>query len=185
MLKEYKLTEINQKCLKVWGRGSGRLDPLPVFWTGGGIELNVKAAELWVEVETGSALYETWAAVLLDGDLISRQMLPGGRGWVCLFRGMNPNTVKNLRLLRETQAMPHDPETRLFIHSIKTDGSLEPVAERPYKIEFVGDSITTGEGLGTHDRVGGIRVSPTGERGRECRVPGGLSKRLGGHQRLG
>lgn len=147
MLKEYKLTEINQECLKVWGRGSGRLDPLPVFWTGGGIELNVKAAELWVEVETGSALYETWAAVLLDGDLISRQMLPGGRGWVCLFRGMNPNTVKNLRLLRETQAMPHDPETRLFIHSIKTDGSLEPVAERPYKIEFVGDSITTGEGL--------------------------------------
>lgn len=147
MTNEYKLDQLDKSCLKVWGRTTGRLDPLAVFWTGGGIELNVKGGELWVEVETGSGLYEMWAAVLLNGDIVSRQMLPGGRGWVCLFRGMDPGAVKNVRLVRETQAMPHDPETRLFIHGVRTDGSFRPVAERPCKLEFVGDSITTGEGL--------------------------------------
>lgn len=147
MLNEYNLDQLDKNCLKIWGRTTGRLDPLPVFWTGGGVELNVKASELWLQVETGFDLFEVWAAVLLNGDIVSRQPLPAGQSWVCLFRGMDPNTVKNVRFVRETQAMPHDPESCLLLHSVRTDGTFEPVAGRPRKFEFVGDSITTGEGL--------------------------------------
>lgn len=39
-LTEYSLSDI--KHLKVHGRNTGNLSPLTLFWTGSGIELNVK-----------------------------------------------------------------------------------------------------------------------------------------------
>ena len=48
-LKEYKLSELGN--LKVHGRTTGDLSPLSLFWTGSGIELNVKASELWIGLE--------------------------------------------------------------------------------------------------------------------------------------
>ena len=44
MLTEYKLTQIEH--LKVNGRTTGCLEPLTLFWTASGFEVNVKAAEL-------------------------------------------------------------------------------------------------------------------------------------------
>ena len=146
-LHEIPLASVPQDRLLALGRTNGSLAPLSLFWTGSGLELNVKAGELWLEVETDFSALEQWAAVVVNGAVISRQMLPAGRHWLCLFRGMDGGKVKNVRLLKEVQAMPHDPKARLQIHALRTDGSLEPVPQRPYKLEFVGDSITSGEGL--------------------------------------
>lgn len=146
-LREILLSEIDPGCLHVWGRTNGFLDPLTLFWTGSCLELNVKASELWLEVETDFSLFEQWAAVVVNGAVISRLPLPAGRIWLCLFRGMDGNKVKNVRFLKEVQVMPNDPEARLQIHAIRTNGSLEPVAQRHHRLEFIGDSITSGEGL--------------------------------------
>ncbi len=145
-LKEYKLNEIDQSCLKIWGRTNGNLEPLTVFWTGGGIELNVRASELWLEIETDYDTYELWGSVLVNGAHVSRQMLSKGRYWMCLFRNMDAGCVKNIRFMRDLQAMSDDPGAKLQIHAVRTDGAFEPVEDRPYKIEFIGDSITSGEG---------------------------------------
>lgn len=156
-LKEYKLAEIPRDCLKVWGRTTGSLDPLAVFWTGGGIEVNVKASELWLEVEAGYDRLDIWASVLVNGAPVSRQMLEKRKRWLCLFRGMDPNGVKNVRFLRDSQAMSDEADVDLLLHGLKTDGSLEPVRERPYKLEFIGDSITSGEGIfGAKEEMGWI-----------------------------
>ncbi|MGB4657624.1 MAG: GDSL-type esterase/lipase family protein, partial [Mobilitalea sp.] len=48
--------------------------------------------------------------------------------------------------VRETQAMNGDSDCFLQIHAVKSDGEFLPVKEKPYKIEFIGDSITSGEG---------------------------------------
>ena len=146
-LKQMNLAEVPSGRLHVWGRTNGRLDPLTLFWTGSCLELNVKAGELWLEVEADFSLFEQWAAVVVNGAVVSRLQLPQGRTWLCLFRGMNQDQEKNIRFVKEVQAMPNDPEARLQIHALRTDGSLEPVAQRPYRLEFVGDSITSGEGL--------------------------------------
>ena len=60
---------------------------------------------------------------------------------------MDANTVKNIRIVKETQAMNGDPGCSLQIHAVKSDAGFMPVLEKPYKFEFVGDSITSGEGV--------------------------------------
>ena len=144
--KEYRLNELEKNCLKIWGRTNGCLTPLTVFWTAGGVEFNVKASELWLEIETDYDSYELWGSVLVNGAHVSRQMLQKGRYWLCLFRNMNPDVAKTVRFLRDLQAMSDDQGAKLQIHAVRTDGSFLPVADRPYKLEFIGDSITSGEG---------------------------------------
>lgn len=143
-LKVYALTEIEN--LKVHGRTTGNLTPLTLFWTGSAIELNGKGAELWIEVEVAFDTYEPWISIVIDSVPIARQMLIAGRYWICIFREMNENTVKNVQIVRDVQAMSGDPGCSLQIHAAKFDGEFLPIKEKPFKFEFIGDSITSGEG---------------------------------------
>lgn len=59
-MKEYKLGDLPESSLHIYGRNSGILDPLTLFWTASGVEVCVKASELWVEVEAGYDVYEPW-----------------------------------------------------------------------------------------------------------------------------
>jgi hypothetical protein len=144
-LKIYPLTDIGN--LKVHGRTTGRLSPLTVFWTGSGIELNAKGSELWVELEVDYDMYEPWISIVVNSAIVSRQMLTPGRYWVCIFRGMTENEIKNVKIIRDVQAMNGDPESYMQIHAVKFDGEFLPIKEKTYKIEFIGDSITSGEGV--------------------------------------
>lgn len=145
-LTSYRLLEIGEANCRIWGRYSGKLDPLALFWTGSGIELNVQASELWVDVETDYDCHEQWMSVLVNGAHVSRQMLPKGRSEICLFRNMNPQEIKTIRLMKDVQAMSDDERACFLIHGVRTDGTFYPVEPRAYKFEFIGDSITSGEG---------------------------------------
>ena len=50
MLKKYLMQEI--PYLRVLGRNNGCLKPVTLFWTASGIEMNVKAKEVWVKVRS-------------------------------------------------------------------------------------------------------------------------------------
>ena len=144
-LNETRLDEI--KNLKVQGRTSDSKAPLTLFWTGSTLEFNAKGSEFWIEIEAGFNFLEPWFRVDINGVQVSRQMAYRGRQWICLFRGMNPDIVKNVIFTRETQAMSDDPECMLAIWNVRFDGEFMPVEEKPYKFEFIGDSITSGEGI--------------------------------------
>lgn len=143
-LEVYPLSDIDY--LKVHGRTTGNLSPLTLFWTGSALEFNVKGSELWIEVEVDYDHYEPWISVLINGVTVSRQMLIAGRYWVCLFRGMNEIAIKSVRVVKDLQAMNADPGCSLQIHAVKSNGEFLPVEDKPYKLEFIGDSITSGEG---------------------------------------
>ncbi len=143
-LKTYALSDLPH--LKVHGRTTGDLSPLTLFWTGSALELNVRASELWVEIEADYDTYEPWIGIVVNGCPVGRQMLTAGRSWLCAFRGLDANVTKNVRIVKETQAMSGDPGCLLQIHAAKSDGAFLPIEDKPYKIEFVGDSITSGEG---------------------------------------
>lgn len=132
--------------LKVHGRTTGCLSPLTLFWTGSAIEFNVKGSELWIEIEVDYDVYEPWISVVINSVPVSRQMLTEGRYWICVFRGMNNSVMKNVRIVKDVQAMSGDPDCSLQIHAVKADGEFLPVEDKPFKIEFIGDSITSGEG---------------------------------------
>lgn len=144
-LKEHSLSEIEN--LKVHGRTTDKLNPLTLFWTGSFLELNAKGSELWVEVDVDYEDYEPWVSILINEALVSRQMLTSGRYWIPVFRGMTADTVKNVRIVRDVQAMNGDSSSRFHIHGVKFDGEFLPVESKPYAIEFIGDSITSGEGV--------------------------------------
>ena len=134
------------KELKVHGRTTQNRNPLTLFWTASGFECNVTGSELWVEVEVSYEVYEPWFSYTVNGDWIGRQMLQKGRYWIPLFRGMSFDTVKNVRFYKDLQAMSGDGESFIQIHTLRHDGVFYPVEESSRKIEFIGDSITSGEG---------------------------------------
>ena len=145
MLRETKLKEIPE--IKIHGRTTACRDPLTLFWTASGFECNVTGSELWVELEVTFHLYEPWFSYTVNGDWVGRQMLQKGRYWIPLFRGMSPETVKNVHFFKDLQAMSDDGESYIHIHALRHDGTFYPVADKKLKMEFIGDSITSGEGL--------------------------------------
>lgn len=144
-MRDYRLDGIEH--LHIFGRTNGIICPLTLFWSGSGVELNVKAAEVWIEVETDYNQLEPWISVLVDNAPISRQMLTKGRYWLPILRNMDKETKRNVKILREVQPMHADPASFLQIHAVRIDGEFLPVPPKHGKIEFIGDSLTSGEGI--------------------------------------
>lgn len=145
MVKEQSIKDIPE--IKVHGRTTECREPLTLFWTASGFECNVSGTELSVEVEVSYDAYEPWFSYTVNGDWIGRQMLTAGRYWVPLFRGMSADKVKNVRFYKDLQAMSGDGRSYIHIHALRCDGAFYPVPEKKLKLEFIGDSITSGEGL--------------------------------------
>ncbi len=143
-VKKYALSEIPH--YKVHGRTVPGTCPLPLFFNGSAVELNVSGSELWADLEVSWQNLEMWVTIEVNKELMSRLMLTSGNHSLCLFRGMSEEPVKNVRITRETQAMIEDEDCCLIVHGFRTDGNFHPVPKGKYTLEFVGDSITSGEG---------------------------------------
>ena len=147
-LQEYNLRDLERnRHYRVLGRTDGSVNPLNLFWTGSALQLRLRATELWVILESSYMIFENWVDVMVNGSLIQRFMVPRGRSEICLFRGMDRNAVRDVRIVRDTQAMHLDPRNSLAICGLITDGVFEDVPEPALKLEFIGDSLTSGEGL--------------------------------------
>lgn len=143
-LIKYAMNQIPE--LKIYGRTVAGACPLPIFFNGSGIELNVSGTELWIDLEVDFDVHEPWIVIELNGAFLSRQMVLRGSQSLCVFRGMSPEAVKNVRIIRELQAMTEDDANHLLIHGVKSDGTFYPVPKKALTFEFIGDSITSGEG---------------------------------------
>lgn len=123
-------------------------NPLPLFWTASGVEIRTKCSELWFDVESDFSIREEWICIEVDGCCMQRMMVPKGRSKICAFRTW-PNDVEHtVRLLKEVQPMREDEAKFLLLHGIECEGELLDVPQKAYKFEFVGDSLSSGEGLG-------------------------------------
>ena len=133
--------------IKKNGRGDVINNSFPMFTTGSGVEANIKAKEAYAYLEAGFDEQEPWISVLLDGERIARLPLEKGENKILLFRNMNPEEIKHVRITKDTQSMPEDKGHFCIFKRIETDGELCEIKERLYKLEFIGDSITSGEGI--------------------------------------
>ncbi len=143
-LKETNISEV--PYIHIFGRTGRVKQPLPLFFNGSGIEVKVTGSELWIELETDSDNLEPWIAYEINGALFGRQMLLPGKHKLCLFRCLEPSEPKTVRFYRELQAVSEDDSNRVLVKSLHTDGEFLPTESYPYRIEFIGDSITSGEG---------------------------------------
>ena len=153
-LKSVSLASISDK-LKIHGRtalaadGKPEISPLALFWTGSGIEINIAAKELWIDLESHYSEMEPWILIRINGSLVSRMMIHEGRRKICVFRGFDEAETHNVKIIKETQAMSEDTEHCLLVHTLFVSSEAEffPVKKASYNFEFIGDSITCGEGL--------------------------------------
>ena len=138
------LSELPQ--VRILGRHSGA-DPLTLFWSGSGVELDYTGSELWAEFYVSYQEMEPWVTVEVDGAFLTRLPLNPGQNRLCLLRGVAAGKARHIRLLKETQAMSADARHLLQITALQwRDGEFLPLPAPCYRLEFVGDSITSGEG---------------------------------------
>jgi len=143
MLKTVNIQDIEKK---IHGRTVEDAAVLPLFWNHAGVEVNCTGSELWIDLEVDNGFHEPWVAYELNGSLMGRQMLLSDIKSICLYRSMTPGVVKNVKFYRELQAMHEDDNCHVLVKGFRTDGEFLPVPENKLKFEFIGDSITSGEG---------------------------------------
>lgn len=151
-LNQYKINQI--KSARLLGRGiNGALnkESLSLFWAGSALEFCVKATEVWVNVSSKYDTHEPWIAIQVNGRTVNRFMVEKSLGnyWVCIARNLNPQKENLITIMKDTQPMSGEANHSLFINEVamNKDGEFCKPKDYSCKIEFVGDSITTGEGL--------------------------------------
>lgn len=118
---------------KVHGRTTGERSPLTLFWSGSALELQAQGSELWVELEADYGQYEPWITILINSVPVGRQMVTAGRHWVCLFRGMDGETAKNVRIVKDVQPMSGDPRCSCTSMRSSSTGSFCPQRTSPIR----------------------------------------------------
>lgn len=128
----------------------GRMDysqrPLALDWTGSGIEFRFRGTDAWARLEAPAASPIMWMIVLADGQPITRFPVEPGSRMYPLLLGLEAEQERTVTLMKETQCMPDQPAATVLLHSLRIDGELLDPPPRDYRIEFIGDSLTSGEG---------------------------------------
>ena len=122
-------------------------EAVPVFWTGSGLETIFEGRDLYLEYVSNYAVYEDWIRVEMNGATVIRMPLEKGHHEICLLRHIREDANCLVRIIKEVQPMEDDPDRYLVFCSLRTEGRLHRPAEHRMKIEFVGDSLTAGQGL--------------------------------------
>lgn len=141
----HTLSELPQ--IQITGRTAPGRAPLALFWAGSGLCFNFAGTELWLDVEADYRFYEPWLAVEMNGQRIIRLALVPGRQWVCISRSCDPDCACHFEIYKDTQPMWNDPRHQLLIHGLRFTGKCLPPPAKKWRLEFIGDSITSGEGL--------------------------------------
>lgn len=151
-MKAYKLNEIEYK--RILGRNienAGDTEkPLALFWGASAFEVNIKANEIWILVSADYDTQENWLTVEINGFATSRFIVQKGEPyWICIARNLNTEKENLVSIIKDTQPMGDDLHHSVLIHQVglSENGIFCKLKPRKMKLEFIGDSITSGEGL--------------------------------------
>ena len=124
-------------------------NPLTLFWSASGIEICTNASELWIQVSSDYSVNEIYLAVQISGYTIARFMAPKEKTWICVARNLNAENKNDICIIKDSQPSAFDPNHIVQIHQIAVTKNAEffQVPKKDCFIEFIGDSITSGEGL--------------------------------------
>lgn len=138
MIRESRMTLI--------GRRDERRDPLRLFWVGSGLVLTARIRELAARIEADWDGQAPWMSVSVDGAPVARFALRRGLHTYALLAGMDDTVPHRVRLTRDVQPMENDERLLVRLRGLSLEGELLPNAPAG-RLEFVGDSLTSGEGL--------------------------------------
>lgn len=137
--------EYNPCCFLRLGRYEKNDRLCRLWWSGSGIRLRAACTWLEIDAEAFEADQAPWIGILADGAPVARfPLLPGKRRYPVLC-GMDPAYAHEIAILRDSQPVEDEPAPPI-LRAVYSDGKLEAARERGRLIEFIGDSLTVGEG---------------------------------------
>lgn len=132
--------------IEILGRTSAIRKNTPLFSALSGLEMNYRGCNLFINLEADFTNVEPWVCVELNGDRIIRYPLQKGNNRVQIIRGLTTLKDNYIRFFKDDQAIPEDKNHSIIIKSIEYDGEFLKLPNKSYNIEFIGDSLTSGEG---------------------------------------
>lgn len=149
-MKEFKIDQIKEK--RILGRviqDCSENKSLCLLWGASALEVCVNAKDVWVNFSSNYENSESWVSIQVNGFETNRFIVPKEPTWVCVARNLNDQNKNLISIIKDTQAMSSDNCHAMFINALalNDEGRFVKPEERKLKIEFVGDSITSGEGL--------------------------------------
>lgn len=135
-----------------FGRCGHRDGSTVLFWSGSAVEIKVKSKDLYVIIEAEYDTYEIMADFIIDGERSQKLVLNKGIHRYTVFRGFDDSKETVVRIVRDTQSMPEDTVSYAAVRGFDMDGDLLEAPQYDMNLEFIGDSITSGEGCGLTNR---------------------------------
>ena len=132
--------------LRLLGRMDLTQSPLCLDWTGCGVEFCHRGSDVWAELEAPEKAPIFYMIVLADGCPVVRFPVEPGVRFYPLILGMEADKERTVTLMKETQCMPDSPAGTVKLRFLRCEGELLPLPPRDLRIEFIGDSLTSGEG---------------------------------------
>ena len=127
----------------------GRHDPAEteqnLWWSGSGVRVKLACKRLDVEATSTAADHAQWLGVLVDGAPVTRLPMTQGTHTYPLLVGLDDHFPHEITILRDTQPS-YDEAGAVVLNAVITDGTPEAPEDRPLMLEFIGDSLTVGEG---------------------------------------
>ena len=149
-MKSYRISEIENKYILGRTTPLEKDKPLILFWAASALELTVKSSEVQILISSNYDRHEPWVSIYINERPVSRFLVEKGEPkWVCISKNMSIENENIITIYKDTQPMPDDIYHSLFIHEVKLseDGIFCKPKPKNIKVEFIGDSLTSGEGL--------------------------------------
>ena len=116
-----------------------------LWWSGSGVRVKLACKRLDVEATSTATDHAQWLGVLVDGAPITRLPMAQGTHTYPLLAGLDDQFTHEITVLRDTQPS-FDEKGAVVLNAVITDGTPETPDARPLMLEFIGDSLTVGEG---------------------------------------
>ena len=127
----------------------GRHDPKEtkacLWWSGSGVRVKIACRQMEIEAAVNARDHAPWMGVMVDGAPVARFPLANGVRRYPVLAGMDDTVSHEITLLRDSQ-LTYDEDGPVVLEAVWTDGEPAAPAERPLLLEFIGDSLTVGEG---------------------------------------
>ena len=127
------------------GRHDPKEEKAQLWWSGAGVRFTLDCTYLAAEVTSRHTAHAAWLGVMADGAPVARLPLLPGTHLYPLLSGMEKGVAHEITVLKDTQA-GYDESGPVTLEALETDGEITPAPERKLMLEFIGDSLTVGEG---------------------------------------
>jgi len=150
-MNEWNIFE--QDKIKLLGRSDRVSGGFHMDWTGSCVEFVLQGCYAQVEMTAVNDGKEQWVLFEIDGIPSARIRLMDGTHWYTILntkgypqsQRIAAGARRSIRIFKESQANYGDKNATTSCERIRVDGELCDPPVRP-RIEFIGDSLTSGEG---------------------------------------